>query len=373
MKSFFNSKKFLIIIIALLLVVLIIMGVLLFKKSNNQTNNNIVSDYVAYIKINPSIKLQYSQTCNNKNECTDPIVRNYELINDDAMKIYKDIDLVKNGKDLINVIDLITQTAKDNNINFETVEIYSDWNNINKYMEEKANKNHNWNYSVKVSNQEELNNVSQQLENNYNNNNKDDEINNNTSNTKETNESKNDNTSENEPKEWTNIGGNVYYNGEAEGYGDYKKGEYVSMPNGYRWFKFVDTSKLGCKDAKDKQSCKNAWLNHFEIKVPETKKNVDNAQKSLDDTIALQKRDKKSLEETKKKLQQCENAEMDACKPGEYSLRDEMLTELRNQVAAWEQQVKNYDNAIQECKYILEAETNAYNELMRAINIYKSI
>ena len=384
MKSFFKSKNFLIIIIALLLVALIIMVILLFRKSNNQTNkgNNMVSDYVAYVKINPSIKLQYSQTCNDKNECTDPIVTNYELINDDAKNIYKDIDLVKNGKDLINVLDLITQTAKDNDINFETVEIYSDWNSIDKYVEEKANKNDNWNFSVKVSNQEELNNLSQQLETNYNANNKDDESNNNNNtsnnnqtNTNETNKSQNNNTSEKELKEWTNIGGDFYYNGESEGYGDYIKGEHVCISSDYcyRWFKFVDTSKLGCKDAIDKQACKTAWLNYFEPKVAETKKDMDNARKNLEDIKALQERDKKSLEETKNQLQQCENAEINACKPGEYSLRDEMLTELKNQVAAWEQQVKTYDSTIWESELTLKAETNDYNEHLKALNIYKSL
>ena len=64
-----NKKIFIFIIIGLALIILIASGIFLFIKNNDakEQNNEITNNYVAYISINPLIKLEYSQTCNEKN------------------------------------------------------------------------------------------------------------------------------------------------------------------------------------------------------------------------------------------------------------------------------------------------------------------
>jgi len=152
MKEFFKNKKVLIGIASVLIVAIVITGSILLFKGNKEAKDNkqdeTTSNYVAYIKINPSIKLGYSQTCKN-NECENPIVTEYELINEDAKKIFKDIDLLDNNKELYNVIDLITNTVKDNGVNFSEVEILSNWNNIKEYIETSSNNNSMYNVNTK--------------------------------------------------------------------------------------------------------------------------------------------------------------------------------------------------------------------------------
>ena len=106
MKKILKNKKTLIgIVIVLILIGLILVGIFLFGKDKEEKTQNkeTTNNYVAYIKINPSIKIEYSQTCN-QNTCNDPIVTKYELINEDAKNIYKDIDLLGSDKDLIKVV-----------------------------------------------------------------------------------------------------------------------------------------------------------------------------------------------------------------------------------------------------------------------------
>ena len=95
-------------------------------------------NYVAYVQINPSVKLNYSRACTKTGEvtsCGDPTVDSYELVNDDAKEIYKDIDLLADSKDLITVINKICNTAKEKGIEVKNVDIQSDWDELNIYIE----------------------------------------------------------------------------------------------------------------------------------------------------------------------------------------------------------------------------------------------
>ena len=144
MKSIIKNKKFIIVSTSTLIIILIIGSILLFNKGNIKTETNdakdITSNYTAYIKINPSIKLEYTQTCkqvekdSDNFDCEEPIVSNYELINDDAKNIYKDIDLLGSSQDLFKVLNLICETARENGIVFEKVDIYTDWDKIENYI-----------------------------------------------------------------------------------------------------------------------------------------------------------------------------------------------------------------------------------------------
>ena len=150
----------LIILIAILLIVGII-GIIMEKKNTNDNKAKIVKinveNYVAYIKINPSIKLDYSYTCtiysDGTEECNNPKVKNYELINDDAKKIFKDIYLLQNSSNLINVIELICRKTEESGISFNNINIQSDWNRLNDYLKEKKQAKYTITVNYKEKNQ----------------------------------------------------------------------------------------------------------------------------------------------------------------------------------------------------------------------------
>lgn len=168
MKKIIESKKILICVIATLIIIgLIVGGIFIFSKNNDKKtqNNETTNNYVAYIKINPLIKIEYSQTCKKEN-CNNPIVTNYELVNDDAKDIYKDVDLIGTNNNLYDVITLISKIAEENNIEFENVEIYSNWDNLNNYIDSSNKDDYKWSYIVNIRDKENLENISSSLEEN---------------------------------------------------------------------------------------------------------------------------------------------------------------------------------------------------------------
>lgn len=160
-----KNNTTIIVIVVCVILVLIGTGAFYFINKNKQETpvdkNTIVNKYTAYIKINPSIKLNYSQTCKKNEEgtftCEEPIVDNYTLVNEDAESIYEDVDLFAKGKTLDKVIELICDKAEENNIETKNIEITSDWKEINTYVETatKDDKEER-NYNVNVSTKEEI-------------------------------------------------------------------------------------------------------------------------------------------------------------------------------------------------------------------------
>ena len=168
MKKIIKNKKILICVITtLILISLIVGGIFLFSKDDAEKTQNkeTTNNYVAYVKINPLIKIEYSQTCN-QNTCNDPVVTKYELINDDAKDIYKDIDLIGTNNKLYDVLTLISKTAEDNNIEFENVEIYSNWDNLNNYIDNANKDTYKWSYIINIRDKENLEDISSSLEEN---------------------------------------------------------------------------------------------------------------------------------------------------------------------------------------------------------------
>ena len=118
------------------------------KKSSNEVVNKkeevkeVTDNYVAYIKINPSIKLEYSQKCNEidgkKQDCEDPIVNTITPINDDAKEIFKDVDLLSEDKNLKNVLNKIYTKVEEKGIKVDKVEIESNWDNMNDYLSKES-------------------------------------------------------------------------------------------------------------------------------------------------------------------------------------------------------------------------------------------
>lgn len=145
------KKRKVIIISIIVLAALLIGGVCTFtyikhkdNKGSNNTNgttskeeNKNYETYTMYVKINPLVKLTYKVEyfkCKDDNGkehiCggANSEVIDYELVNNDAKDIYNNIDF--NGKDLYDVLITLCDTARDNNIGFEKLEITTDDSNI---------------------------------------------------------------------------------------------------------------------------------------------------------------------------------------------------------------------------------------------------
>lgn len=103
-------------------IAVLIILVVVFIFLNNNKNTKETKYYDAYVSINPIVKLTFSVTCQ-KNECSNPIVTDFNLYNNDAKNIYKDIDFKK--LELSNAINKIINVAKENNITFDKVNYYS--------------------------------------------------------------------------------------------------------------------------------------------------------------------------------------------------------------------------------------------------------
>ena len=153
MKNILKNKKLLIGLgVAILLIVAIVVVVLVTKPKNENNeipNNNVDTNtntpvameetHTMYVSINPLVKLVFKEEytiCKDENNqeyvcggiATDII--DYELINDDAKDIYKDLDFT--GKTVEDVLLILCDTARDNDIGFESLEITTDSNNVDR-------------------------------------------------------------------------------------------------------------------------------------------------------------------------------------------------------------------------------------------------
>lgn len=151
MKKILKNKKIMIPIIVII-VILIILGSYFFIFSNNGSIESRVKKegtFVAYIKINPLVKFTFNSTyyeCteNNKTKICGKYtsaIESAELLNDDAEEVYKNIDF--KGKSLDEGISMLIATAYENEINVESVSVYTDWsyklNNIKNKVKNNLN------------------------------------------------------------------------------------------------------------------------------------------------------------------------------------------------------------------------------------------
>ena len=114
-----KNKKYIIMLIILILVIIVV-GTLLFK-INNDDKNLKKETYVAYVKINPLVKLTFdasyyecgNELCNYKTEVT-----KIDLLNEDA-NIYENLDI--KDKNLSDVIASLIIIANTNSIDVNSV------------------------------------------------------------------------------------------------------------------------------------------------------------------------------------------------------------------------------------------------------------
>lgn len=137
------SKKWVIILSTILAAIGIALSLFLFVFKNDNENT-----YIAYVDINPLIKLNFKVSCDKDNNCSNPIVKDYEFINEDAKTIYK--DLVIKDKPLKETIELLANTVKDNDIVFKEIHIYSNYNHEEEFKVDSTD--YNITFDVKTDN-----------------------------------------------------------------------------------------------------------------------------------------------------------------------------------------------------------------------------
>ena len=147
-KDFYlNHKKMVIIIsVVILITILGIGGYLIFREKpttlpTKVKEKKIENTYTMYVKINPLVKLTLKETYTecieedgSKSICVDisDSIIDYELLNNDAKEVYDNLDFT--GKTVLEALVMLCDTARENDIGFEKLEIVSDWDNI--YNEE---------------------------------------------------------------------------------------------------------------------------------------------------------------------------------------------------------------------------------------------
>lgn len=152
-----KSKKIVILVASLIVVaILIIVSILLLMRTKNKLNNNdktSKNNYIAYIKINPLVKFELTQTCQGNN-CEDPLISSYELVNDDAKEMYKEVEF--KGKTILDIIPVIADITYGNNINYNNINISTDWKEIysneeiEKIIAEKSKYNKEYNVTIDI-------------------------------------------------------------------------------------------------------------------------------------------------------------------------------------------------------------------------------
>jgi len=142
MSDFLKNKKIIFgIASVLILCILIIGGIFLFRNGEDSSKEKKLfkeQTYTMYVKINPLVKLTFKETyyeCTTvddngkeqKSVCSDISneVVDYTLLNDDAKEIYNSINF--KGKNVLDSLILLCDTARNNNIAFENLEIVSDY------------------------------------------------------------------------------------------------------------------------------------------------------------------------------------------------------------------------------------------------------
>lgn len=126
-----------------------------------------------------------------------------------------------------------------------------------------------------------------------------------------------------EPTTEKDLGGG-YVKVEPAGYGDYIKGDHVYLyEGGPRYFKFYETSKIGCKDAIDKKACANWYINDLTPRLASVKGNLETWQNQYDAEV-------RRLEEAQKKVTELEDEILNYNPEDNYTPLEDLKTSLEH-------------------------------------------
>ncbi len=126
-RIYMNKKNLETIILLIIIVVLISIIFVLIKNKSDNKQETKQETYVAYVKINPLVKLTFdvNYKCNKENKCetVDNKVTNVDLLNDDAKSIYTNLSY--KDKKLEEVVASLIDIADENNKDISNVSLSS--------------------------------------------------------------------------------------------------------------------------------------------------------------------------------------------------------------------------------------------------------
>ena len=118
-RVYMNKKNLETIILLIIIVVLISIIFVLIKNKSDNKQETKQETYVAYVKINPLVKLTFdvNYKCYKENKCetVDNKITNVDLLNDGAKNIYSNLEYKDKNLELVvaSLIDIADQNNKD--------------------------------------------------------------------------------------------------------------------------------------------------------------------------------------------------------------------------------------------------------------------
>jgi len=125
--------------LAKIAIILFIVGISIIFSSatrssdKGENNKNAEITYELSFKVNPLIKFEFKYTDDKA------IINNFELINDKAREIFKEMDFI--NMDLNEAIDIYGDGLKKNEIIFSTINVFTNWDNKDYFKSKKYNIN----------------------------------------------------------------------------------------------------------------------------------------------------------------------------------------------------------------------------------------
>lgn len=150
MKKFLKSKKAFILVGILIFIIILACLFCFTNQKEEQKSMNNEESYIAYIKINPFVKVSFNITdnCNDKFNCRDftSNVTDISLLNEDAKSLYKDLDY--KNKSLEELISSLISIAKEKNISTANVDITTNWPNNKDIISSKLSIDNETDFSI---------------------------------------------------------------------------------------------------------------------------------------------------------------------------------------------------------------------------------
>lgn len=118
-RVYMNKKNLETIILLIIILVLVSIIFVLIKNKNDNKQETKQETYVAYVKINPLVKLMFdvNYKCDKENKCetVDNKITNVDLLNNDAKNIYSNLEYKDKSLESIvaSLIDIADQNNKD--------------------------------------------------------------------------------------------------------------------------------------------------------------------------------------------------------------------------------------------------------------------
>lgn len=144
---------------------------------------------------------------------------------------------------------------------------------------------------------------------------------------------------------------------EQAGYGDYINGDHVYLyENGPRYYKFYETSKIGCKDAIDKKACANWYINDLTPRLASVKGNLETWQNQYSAEV-------RRLEEAQKKVTELEDEILNYNPEDNYTSLEDLKTSLEHYKAVVEGATSGKKEA-QDYVKAINLEIEEYNKVL---------